>query len=102
MDPARMRHRVKKNDPLRHLPLPELIETLYRQQFGRERPERILSVEAMAAEHLARREARKAAQSEAPSSELPDQVSPGNQGSPVDQVSRGDQGIGDRDETSPR
>ncbi len=43
------------------LPLPEFIESLYVKQFKREFPEQVMTLEQMAAEHVARREARKAA-----------------------------------------
>ena len=41
-------------------PLPELIERLYEERFGRSRPERALSIEERAAEIAAKKAARKA------------------------------------------
>ena len=40
------------------LPLPSYIEQLYRRQFKRERPERVLSIEERAVEFAAKKEAR--------------------------------------------
>ncbi|MFG0287686.1 MAG: hypothetical protein ACF8CQ_05915 [Rhodopirellula sp. JB044] len=41
------------------LPLPEFIEHLYEKQFGREEPEEILTMEEIAAAHVAKRAERK-------------------------------------------
>jgi len=41
-------------------PLPEFIERLYEERFGRSRPERVLSIEERAAEVAAKKAARKA------------------------------------------
>ncbi len=45
-------------------PLPEFIQELYEQRFGRPLPERILSIEERAAEIAAKKAARKAARSD--------------------------------------
>ncbi len=42
-------------------PFPEFIASLYEQKFGRPQPEEVKSIEQMAAEHMQRREERKAA-----------------------------------------
>lgn len=49
-----------KNQPWK-LPLREFIEALYEKQFKKRCPERVRSIEEIAAEHLARREAKKRA-----------------------------------------
>jgi hypothetical protein len=59
MDPTHLRTRVKKSDPRVRLPIPELIETLYLEHFGREQPEVVRSIEELAAEHLQRRAEKK-------------------------------------------
>lgn len=41
-------------------PLPEFIQSLYEERFGKSAPDLVLSVEEMAAAHLAKREAKKA------------------------------------------
>ena len=56
MDPKGLHLSVKKNGPLSGLPYGELVRTLYRERFGRDLPERVLSIEQMAAEHLQRRQ----------------------------------------------
>lgn len=43
------------------LPLPEYIEALYEKAHGKTRPDVVQSIEEMAAQHMARREAKKAA-----------------------------------------
>ena len=43
------------------LPLPEYIESCYAERFEKEGPDVVLTIEQMAAEHTARREAKKAA-----------------------------------------
>jgi hypothetical protein len=55
MDPTHLRTRVKKSDPRVRLPIPELIEALYLEQFGRPKPEVVRAIEDWAAEHLQRR-----------------------------------------------
>lgn len=42
-------------------PLPEFIENLYEEQFGKRRPDEVISVEEMAKRHLEKRAAKKAA-----------------------------------------
>ncbi len=42
------------------VPLPDFIEALYLKQFKRPFPEQVQTLEQMAAEHMARRESRKA------------------------------------------
>lgn len=59
MDPRGLHLSVKRDDPLGKLPYEEMIEALYKKQFGRDRPEEIKTVEQMAAEHLAKRQAKK-------------------------------------------
>ncbi len=43
------------------VPLPQFIESLYEKKFGKTEPDHVQSIEDMAAEHMARREERKAA-----------------------------------------
>ncbi len=43
------------------LPLPEFIEALYQKRFKKQFPDQVLTLEQMAGEHVAKREARKAA-----------------------------------------
>ncbi|WP_442508775.1 hypothetical protein SH528x_000307 [Novipirellula sp. SH528] len=43
------------------VPLPQFIESLYEKKFGKTEPDHVQSIEEMAAEHMARREERKAA-----------------------------------------
>ncbi|TWT83747.1 hypothetical protein CA13_52140 [Planctomycetes bacterium CA13] len=43
------------------LPLPQYIEALYEKSFGKNLPDNVLSIEQMAAHHLAKRKAKKAA-----------------------------------------
>ena len=43
------------------VPLPQFIESLYEKRFGKTEPDHVQSIEDMAAEHMARREERKAA-----------------------------------------
>lgn len=50
----------RKEEPWK-LPLKEFIETLYEKQFNRPRPEKVMTIEDMAAAHMAKREAKKAA-----------------------------------------
>ncbi|KAA1261542.1 hypothetical protein LF1_40920 [Rubripirellula obstinata] len=50
----------RKEEPWK-LPLKEFIETLYEKQFNRSGPEKVMTIEEMAAQHMAKREAKKAA-----------------------------------------
>ncbi|MFG0261266.1 MAG: hypothetical protein ACF788_02625 [Novipirellula sp. JB048] len=43
------------------IPLPDFIQSLYEKKFNKSEPDHVQSIEEMAAEHMARREARKAA-----------------------------------------
>ncbi|TWU41926.1 hypothetical protein [Novipirellula artificiosorum] len=43
------------------LPLPEYIESLYEKSYGKTCPDQVRSIEQMAADHLAKRAAKKAA-----------------------------------------
>ncbi len=43
------------------LPLPEFIEALYQKRFKKQFPDQVMTLEQMAAEHVAKREARKVA-----------------------------------------
>ncbi len=49
-----------KNKPWK-LPLPQYIESLYEERFEKQEPDVVLTMEQMAAEHIARREAKKGA-----------------------------------------
>ncbi len=61
MNPKRFASQTSHKDEPWKLPLPEFIESLYEKRFGRSRPEVVQSIETMAAEHVAKRTARKAA-----------------------------------------
>ncbi len=65
LSPKRFSNYADRKDQPWKLPLPEFIEALYEKQFGRVAPEVVLTIEAMAAEHQARREAKKLAKQEA-------------------------------------
>ena len=52
----------RKNQPWKK-PLPEFIEAQYQKQFGKPRPDVVLSIEEIAAAHVAKRAARKAEKS---------------------------------------
>lgn len=56
----------RKNQPWK-LPLTEFIEASYEKQFGRVSPEVVRTIEEMAADHLARRAAKKLAKEQAES-----------------------------------
>ena len=56
-------------------PFPEFIASLYEQKFGRSEPEEVKSIEQMAAEHMQRREERKAAKVAAEESTEPTEAS---------------------------
>jgi hypothetical protein len=43
------------------LPLPDFIESLYQKRFKKQFPDKVVTIEQMAAEHVAKREAQKAA-----------------------------------------
>lgn len=65
MDPRGLHLSVKRDDPLSKLPYGEMIEALYRRQFQREAPEQTKTVEEMAAEHLIKRQIKKAKKQDA-------------------------------------
>ncbi|WP_417748333.1 hypothetical protein [Rosistilla oblonga] len=65
LSPKRFSNYADRKDQPWKLPLPEFIEALYEKQFGRVAPEVVQTIEAMAAEHQARREAKKLAKQEA-------------------------------------
>lgn len=67
MDPKRIRQPANP-DPKQpgRLPLTKYIEKLYVERFDRTQPDDIRSMEELAAEHLARRAAKKAARSQSP------------------------------------
>lgn len=57
------------------LPLAQHLENLYQDRFGRRQPEVVKSMEELAAEHLAKREEKKAAKASAtPNPDAKDQV----------------------------
>ena len=51
------------------VPLPEFIESLYENKFGKRRPDVVQTIEEMAAAHLAKRAAKKAEQARAETAE---------------------------------
>lgn len=61
MNPKRFASQANRENQPWKLPLPKFIEALYEEKFGKPRPDVVQSIEEMAAEHMARREARKAA-----------------------------------------
>jgi hypothetical protein len=61
MNPKRFGSKVKSDQQPWKLPLPEFIEHLYEKQFGKASPEVVRSIEEMAAAHMAKRAAQKAA-----------------------------------------
>ena len=72
----------RKNKPWK-LPLVEFIETQYQKQFGKSRPDTVVSVEELAAAHVAKRAARKEASAKA-AEELPKQDAPTETAPPED------------------
>jgi hypothetical protein len=65
MDPKRIRQPANP-DPKQNgrLPLAMYIAGMYEERFGKAEPDDVKSMEELAAEHLARREAKKASQEE--------------------------------------
>ncbi len=59
LSPKRFPNYADRKDQPWKLPLVEFIEQLYEKQFGKARPDEVLSIEEMAAAHLAKRAARK-------------------------------------------
>ena len=60
LSPKRFGKYADRKDQPWKLPLKEFIESLYEKQFKKLCPDEIKSIEQMAAEHVAKREARKA------------------------------------------
>src|SRR6056297_2519134 len=65
MDPKRLRSPAKPANTPGRLPLDQYIEKLYFERFGKTQPDEICSIEQLAADHLARREAKKIAKQQA-------------------------------------
>lgn len=59
LSPKRFPNYANTTDQPWKLPLVEFIEQLYEKQFGKPRPDQVMSIEAMAEAHLAKRAARK-------------------------------------------
>lgn len=59
LSPKRFPNYADRKDQPWKLPLVEFIEQLYEKQFGKTRPDEVLSIEEMAEAHLAKRAARK-------------------------------------------
>lgn len=62
MNPKRFGGLANTENKSWKVPLPEFIESLYEKRFGKQRPDIVKSIEEIAAEHVARRAARKAKQ----------------------------------------
>ncbi len=60
MNPKRFPSMANRKDQPWKLPLPEFIESLYEERFGKRMPDIVKSMEEFAAEHIERREKRKA------------------------------------------
>jgi hypothetical protein len=60
MNPKRFNNMANTENKPWKLPLPKYIESLYEERFEKESPDVILSIEQIAAQHTARREAKKA------------------------------------------
>ena len=60
MNPRRFGSQSNNKGQPWKLPLPEFIESLYEKKFGKRRPDVVRSMEEMAAQHVAKRAARKA------------------------------------------
>ena len=61
LSPKRFGKYADRKDQPWKLPLKEFIESLYEKQFKKPAPDKVMTIEEMAAEHVARREAKKAA-----------------------------------------
>jgi hypothetical protein len=59
MNPKRFGSQSNNKGQPWKLPLPEFIESLYEKKFGKRRPDIVRSMEEMAAQHVAKRAARK-------------------------------------------
>ncbi|MGB0596221.1 MAG: hypothetical protein ACPGLY_06000 [Rubripirellula sp.] len=67
----------RTNQPWK-LPLPEFIEAQYQKQFGKQRPDEVLSMEEIAAAHVAKRAARKVERAKSAPQEATDSASTEN------------------------
>ena len=61
LSPKRFGKYADRKDQPWKLPLKEFIEALYEKQFKKSGPDKVMTIEEMAAEHVARRESKKAA-----------------------------------------
>jgi hypothetical protein len=61
LSPKRFAKYADRKDQPWKLPLTEFIEVQYQNQFGKSRPDEVKSMEQIAADHVAKREARKVA-----------------------------------------
>lgn len=61
MNPKRFVSPLNPGQQTGKLPLPQYIESLYEQRFDKRCPDFVRSIEEMAAQHMAQREAKKAA-----------------------------------------
>ncbi|QEG41141.1 hypothetical protein [Roseimaritima ulvae] len=59
LSPKRFPNYANTKDQPWKLPLVQFIEQLYEKQFGKSRPDEVMTIEAMAEAHLAKRAARK-------------------------------------------
>ena len=65
LSPKRFSNYADRKDKPWKLPLADFIESLYKKEFGKTRPDEVQSIEQMAAAHVARRAAKKAEQANA-------------------------------------
>lgn len=64
LNPKRFKNYADRKGKPWKLPLPEFISELYQEKFGRSSPETVRTIEQMAADHLAKRAAKKLAKLE--------------------------------------
>ncbi|MEE2936111.1 MAG: hypothetical protein VYA84_08955 [Planctomycetota bacterium] len=83
----------RTNQPWK-LPLPEFIEAQYQKQFGKQRPDEVLSMEEIAAAHVAKRAARKAERAKSAQQEETDSASTENTSTEIEPAD-GDQTAAD-------
>ena len=65
LSPKRFAKYADRKDQPWKLPLTEFIEVQYQKQFGKHRPDEVKTMEQIAADHVAKREARKRANAKA-------------------------------------
>ncbi|QDV45680.1 hypothetical protein Enr13x_55590 [Stieleria neptunia] len=76
LSPKRFGSYADTKDQPWKVPLPQFIENQYEKQFGKERPDVVLSIEEIAAAHVAKRAQRKADKLKAASESEPTEAPP--------------------------